>query len=180
VGERLIVPVRCPIDLRQPRLAAPWAYGSFCRVCQPRDRSFGIVIALLEHVHRSHVIQDGSGILRIIELLVQLWRIGIVNALFLFLTEFSLAHPGYNAVSSCTTVYYNQELWKPKAVKREDATLRPAKEGIAIRVPPIISKSVFRLAQLQLKKNCELSPSRTKLTLSPEVTVNLAHAVEFG
>jgi site-specific DNA recombinase len=58
-------------------------------------------------------------------------------------------------------IYHYRKIWKPRAVKRKDAKRRPEEEWITIKVPPIIDEQLFRLAQLQLKKNSELSPRRT-------------------
>ena len=55
-----------------------------------------------------------------------------------------------------TGTYYYRKVWKPRAVKRKDAKLRP--EVDPIPMPRIVDDRLFRLAQLQLKKNSELSP----------------------
>jgi site-specific DNA recombinase len=60
-----------------------------------------------------------------------------------------------------TGTYYYRKIWKPRAVKRKDAKVRPEDEWIPIPVPPLIDEELFRRAQLQLKKNSELSPRRT-------------------
>lgn len=58
--------------------------------------------------------------------------------------------------------YYYRKVWKPREIKYKDAKIRPQEEWIEIKVPRIISDKLFRLAQMQLKRNSELSPRRTK------------------
>ncbi|MBI4032743.1 recombinase family protein [Candidatus Berkelbacteria bacterium] len=60
-----------------------------------------------------------------------------------------------------TGTYHYRKVWKPRAVRRKDAKLRPEEEWIAIPVPAIIDHDLFKFAQRQLKKNSELSPRRT-------------------
>ncbi len=59
-----------------------------------------------------------------------------------------------------TGTFYYRRIWKPRALKRKDARLRPEEEWVAIKVPRIIDDRLFHLAQLQLKKNSERSPRR--------------------
>lgn len=61
-----------------------------------------------------------------------------------------------------TGKYYYRKVWKPREIKYKNAKIRPQEEWIEIKVPRIISDNLFRLAQMQLKKNSELSPRRTK------------------
>jgi len=61
-----------------------------------------------------------------------------------------------------TGTFYYRRIWKPREINRKDAKIRPQEEWIDIKVPRIVSDKVFRLAQIQLNKNAELSPRKTK------------------
>ncbi len=60
-----------------------------------------------------------------------------------------------------TGTYYYRRVAKPRGAKRSSAKTRPEEEWIPIRVPAIVDGRLFQLAQIQLRKNAELSPRRT-------------------
>ena len=62
-GEGLVILARRQIDLYQHRLGAPGKAGLLLEFVGLETDPFGVVIALLEHVHRGHIVQGGGDVL---------------------------------------------------------------------------------------------------------------------
>jgi hypothetical protein len=71
-GKSLVILVRREIDFDQHRLGTPGKAGLLLDFVGFETGPFSVLIALLEHVYRSHIIQSGGNILGAIELLTDL------------------------------------------------------------------------------------------------------------
>jgi hypothetical protein len=71
-GEGLVILVRRQIDLDQHCLGTPGKAGLLLDFVGFETGPFRVLIALLEYVHRGHIIQSGGNVLGTVELLADL------------------------------------------------------------------------------------------------------------